>query len=127
MDDFKRIYLEKARAVIPNLPHPVPKRTADESHAYVSLLDLLANELAKATEFDKFYFETGCLFSAEADPTISTTPWAYDLFILMKEEVGEFVLYLWFTGWRDDFDPNGIKKSRNQVWTNTFTCCPPPS
>ena len=36
----------------------IPKTTADGTHSFVGLTDLLANELAKATTFDKFYFES---------------------------------------------------------------------
>ena len=55
-DDFQKIYLSGPNAIVPNLPHPIPRTTADGTHAFVGLTDLLANELAKATTFDKFFF-----------------------------------------------------------------------
>ena len=60
-------------------------------------------------------------------PGISETPAAYKLFLELKkdEHNGEFVLYLWSKEWSDDFDPNNTKASRNQVWSNTRTICPP--
>ena len=134
-DDFQHLYLSGRNAVLPNLPHPVPKKTADGSHAYVSFKDVLANELAKGTPFDHFRFESTVVFSAgnftndESSPTISNTPSAHSLFMELKEEEEEGLvyLYLWIREWRDDFDPNGTKQARNQVWMNTFTCCPPPN
>ena len=57
-DDFQKFYLSGPNAVVPNLPHPIPKTTADGTHSFVGLTDLLANELAKATTFDKFFFKS---------------------------------------------------------------------
>ena len=34
-------------------------------------------------------------------------------------------MYLWLKEWRDAFDPNSTKSSRNQVWIQTFTISPP--
>ena len=57
--------------------------------------------------------------------TLSTTPSAYKLFLDLKEDDDEqYILYLWYKEWSDDFDPNNTKASRNQVWCNTFTICP---
>ena len=58
--------------------------------------------------------------------TLSTTPSAYKLYLDLKEDDDDqYVLYLWYKEWSDDFDPNNTKASRNQVWSNTFTICPP--
>ena len=58
--------------------------------------------------------------------TLSTTPSAYKLYLDLKEDdQDQYVLYLWYKEWSDDFDPNNTKTSRNQVWSNTFTICPP--
>ena len=51
-DDFQKFYLSGPNAIVPNLPHPIPKTTTDGTHSFVGLTDLLANELAKATTFD---------------------------------------------------------------------------
>ena len=124
-DDFQKIYLSGPNAIVPNLPHPIPKTTADGTHAFVGLTDLLANELAKATTFDKFFFESDVKFLPKDVTTLSTTPSAYKLFLDLKEDDDEqYILYLWYKEWSDDFDPNNTKASRNQVWCNTFTICP---
>ena len=124
VEDFKQFYL--SGKLIPNLPHPIPCKTCDGTHSYVTLRDLLANEIAKDTKFDDFQFETNIEFKADDMPGISETPAAYELFLELKkdEHDGEFVLYLWSKEWRDDFDPNNTKASRNQVWSNTTTICP---
>ena len=57
-DDFRKFHLSGPNAVVRNLPHPIPKTTADGTHSYVGSTGLLANELAKVTTFDKFYFES---------------------------------------------------------------------
>ena len=58
--------------------------------------------------------------------TLSTTQSAYKLHLGLKEDdQDQYVLYLWYKEWSDDFDPNNTKASRNQVWSNTFTTCPP--
>ena len=125
-DDFQKIYLSGPTAVVPNLPHPIPKTTADGTHSFVGLTDLLTNELAKATTFDKFYFESNVQFLPKDVTTLSTTPSGYKLYLDLKEDdQDQYVLYLWYKEWSDDFDPNNTKASRNQVLSNTFTICPP--
>jgi hypothetical protein len=126
--DFKNIYFEAKNAILLNLPHPVPQLTPDKTHAYVSLKDLLANELAKGTEFDSFHFESTLVLEKDDEPlTKSSTRAAYNLHLDLQEDKGddEFTLHLWITEWRDDFDSNNTKASRNQVWINTYTICPP--
>ena len=111
-DDFQKFYLSGPNAVVPNLPHHIPKTTADGTHSCVGLTDLLANELAKATTFDKFYFESNVQFLPKDVTTLSTTPSAYKLYLDLKEEDDDqYVLYLWYKEWSDDFDPNNTKAS----------------
>ena len=96
-DDFQKIYLSGPNAIVPNLPHPMPKTTTDGTHSFVGLTDLLANELAKATTFDKFYFESNVQFLPKDVATLSTTPSAYKLYLDLKEDDQEqYVLYLWY-------------------------------
>ena len=124
-DNFQKFYLSGPKAVVPNLPHLIPVATADGTHAFVGLSDLLTNELAKATLFDKFYFESNVQFLPKDIPTLSTAPSAYKLFFDLEEDDDDrYILYLWYKEWSDDFDPNNTKVSRNQVWINTFTICP---
>ena len=137
VDDFNDFYLSGPNSVNMNLPHPVIKKTPDGNHAYVTLMEVIAHMCASATEVDKFHFETdlypGGLHSEAFDgteqATISTTRAAYSLFFELKKSSNEegFVLYLWIKTWRDDFDPNNTKSSRNQVWLMTNTICAPPT
>ena len=125
-DDFQKKFLSGPNPIVPNLPHPIPKTTTDGTHSFVGLSDLLANDLAKATTFDKFYFESNVQFLPKDVTTLSTTPSAYKLYLDLKEDdQDQYILYLWSKEWSDDFDPNNTKASRNQVWSNTFTICPP--
>ena len=94
-DDFQEFYLSGLNTVVPNLPQPIPKTTAD-GMSFVGLTDLLTNELAKPTTFDKFYFESNVQFLPKDVPTLSTTPSAYKLFLDLKEDDDDqYILYLW--------------------------------
>ena len=42
-DDFQKYYLSGPNAVVHNLPHPIHKTTADGTHSFVALTDLLEN------------------------------------------------------------------------------------
>ena len=111
-DNFQKFYLSGPNAVVPNLPHPIPKTTADGTHSFVGLTDFLANELAKPTTFDKFYFESNVQFLPKDVTTLSTTPSAYKLYLDLKEDDDDqYVVYLWYKEWSDDFDPNNTKAS----------------
>ena len=84
------------------------------------LSDLLVKKVAKATQFDKFYFKSNVEFLAEDIPTLSTTPLAYKLFLDLKENDDDhYILYLRYKEWS-----NSTKASRNHIWSNTFTICP---
>ena len=72
-DDFQKFYLSRLNAVVPNLPHLIPKTTDDGTHAFVGLSDLLANKLAKATQFDEFYFKSNVQFLPKDIATLFTT------------------------------------------------------
>ena len=125
-DNFQKFYLSGPNTIVPNLPHPIPKTTTDGTHSFVRLTDLLANELAKATTFDKLYLESNVQFLPKDVTTLSTTPSAYKLYLDLKEDdQDQYVLYLWYKEWSDDFDSNTTKAPRNQVWSSTFTICPP--
>ena len=53
-DDFQKVYLSGPNAIVPNLPHPIPKTTADGTHSFVGLTDLLANKLEKQQHLINF-------------------------------------------------------------------------
>lgn len=80
--DFDDLYLTSPESILCNLPHPVAKCVPNKSHAYVTLTDVLANEMAACTSFDNFYFNANVkLEHLTDDPkTLSTTTSAYHLF-----------------------------------------------
>jgi hypothetical protein len=134
LQDFNDIFLKKENAIIPNLPHPVINSTNDGSHAFISLIDLLANEMAENSSYDKFEFEKNNdndikIYNPTKEITsVSQTQSAEKLFWELHESPDDkdiFIMYLWLKEWRDGFDPNTTKTSRNQVWINTFTISPP--
>jgi len=133
--DFDDFYLTGTKSVAENVPTAVVETTADGTHSYCTLTDVLQNKLASSTAVDQFQFQTDMVpqgldsdfFDDEGPATISNTRAAYSLFLDLKKEEGPgFVLYLWIKRWCDDFDPNNTKQSRNQVWLMTNTICPPP-
>ena len=96
-DDFQKFYLSGPNAIVPNLPHPIPKTTADGTHSFVGLTDLLANELAKETTFDKFYFESNVQFLQKDVTTLSTTPSAYKLYLDFRKMIKTSMSYTYGT------------------------------
>ena len=130
--DFENYYLGKkgsktSKAVIPNLPIPVPKTTSDGSHAYNRLSDVIANLLASGTPIDFFHYDANLILCKEPN-NVSQTQVGRELYMqlsLNEEKDGEFVLKLHIREWCDDFDPNNTKASRNQVWAYTNTICAP--
>jgi hypothetical protein len=135
MEDFEQIILSKERSIVTNLPHPIVKETNDGTHAYISLIDLLSNEIAADTKFDQYVFDNNnTIEHNELDKydkeviTISQSIAAKNLFWTLHEPQNDdntHIMYLWLKEWRDAFDPNSTKSSRNQVWIQTFTICPP--
>ena len=88
---------------------------------FVGLTDFLANELARATTFDKFYFESNVQFLPKDVTTLSTTPSAYKLYLDLKEDdQDQYVLYLWYNDFSDDIDHNNTKASRNKGRNSHF-------
>ena len=109
---FSKFYLSGPNTVIPNLHHPIPKTAADGTHSFVGLTNLLSNEIAKATTFDKFYFKSNVQFLPKDVTTLSTTPSAYKQYLDFKEDDhDQYVLSLWYKEWSDDFYPNNTKAS----------------
>ena len=110
--DFEDIFLSKSNAIIPNLPHPVISVTDTGGNAYISLIDLLANELADATLYDQFLFEksivddTNSLLNNTEVTTISDTASARRLFWELHESLDNletYTMYLWLKEGEMDF------------------------
>ena len=80
-EDFKQFYLSGKNASIPNLPHTLPCNTCDGTHSYVTLSDLLANELVKDTKFNDFQFEINIEFKVDDKLGISETPATYKILL----------------------------------------------
>lgn len=138
--DFNDIYLKGKSAILTNLPHPVVRYSDDETHAYVDIVDVLANMLAKSTVMERFD-EHGFVAASENtinvggdDETpisVSSSMAGHDLYFELKQDMRElddkFTLFIWIREWSDDFDPSHTKSNRAQVWLKTFTFCAPAS
>ena len=138
MTDIENMFVKGKNAILRNLPHPIVNKSEDESHAYVNIVDVLANMLAQATTMERFDDETTTPSSISTiinghdfPPSVSSTVAALNLYLELKEDVlasdGSFILYIWIREWSDDFDPSHTKSNRCQVWLKTFTFCPPAS
>ena len=96
-DDFQKFYLSGPNAIVPNLPHPIPYATTDGTHSFVGLTDFLANELAKAATFDRFYFESNVQFLPKDVTTLSTTPLGYKIYLDLKEDYQDQYIFTYGT------------------------------
>ena len=129
-EDFDRFYLKGKDSIMQNLPIPILQSAADGSHARVSLPDLIANELGKAQSYDDLQLSAELqVQESDREPNDAATPNGRRLLLSLQQDStndphNQCVFNLWLREWRDDFDPNNTKSSRNQVWVNTFTIGP---
>ena len=125
VEDFDLFYLKWNDSFMQNLPIPVVQSTPDMVNSYVSLADLIANELGKAQEFDNLKISTELIMQdINCVPSVAATENRRRLYLDLQQDPTDksCTLHLWLLReWRDDFDPNNTKSSRNQVWVNTFT------
>jgi hypothetical protein len=147
-EDIDTIFVSGKRSILQNIPRPVVQTTEHKMHAYVSLIDVIANMMAANLPIDRFDDTTSGSPSisnpAGSHPTsaltltaklltktknngISGTQAAHILLIELQEGTNkdEYTGYLYCKEWSDDFDPSHSKDNRNQVWMKTYTICPP--
>jgi hypothetical protein len=134
--DFDNILLHGKCSLVQNLPCPKIRMTPDGTHAYVSIIDVIAHVLATDTPVEALQsktsmghdntFERYMDFKTEVYTPVSRTTAARILSMeLHKGSEGKNVLYLFMKEWSDDFDPSHTKSNRAQVWIKTFTISPP--
>jgi hypothetical protein len=134
--DFETILLNGKDSVVQNLPCPRVHMTADGTHAYVSIIDIISHILATDTPIEAlpsansngepYLFQKYLDFKTEVYTPVTSTPAARILSMeLHKVADGANVLYLFMKEWSDDFDPSHTKSNRAQVWMKTFTISPP--
>ena len=135
LTDIQDMFVKGKNAILQNLPQPVVYQSQNhESHAYVNIVDVLANMMAQATIMERFDEQTTSSTASvfgDHDVTVSSTPAGLELYLELKEDVlasdGSFIFYIWIREWSDDFDPSHTKSNRCQVWLKTCTFCPPAS
>ena len=52
--DFNRIFVNGKKSILENIPRPVVRTTGDGTHAYVCLIDVIANMMAANVPIDRF-------------------------------------------------------------------------
>jgi hypothetical protein len=137
--DMRHLYLEGKTSFIPNLPRPNVIRL--QRHAYVSVIDCIADILAHGLDLDTINTGSACRdndtaavshqFPAfqknsesqhcreiydRAQATISTNNEHHPL------------ICLWINEWSDGFEPSySVKANRGSAWLKTITISPPPN
>ena len=53
-EDFNKIFVSGRKSILKNIPRPVVKSTEDGTHAYVNLIDVIANMMASNLPVDRF-------------------------------------------------------------------------
>ena len=53
-EDFNTIFVSGKHSILQNIPRPVVQTTPDKTHAYVSLIDVIANMMAANLPMDRF-------------------------------------------------------------------------
>ena len=135
--DMRHLYLEGKTSFIPNLPRPNVIRL--QRHAYVSVIDCIADILAHGLDLDTI--NAG---SARGDDdtaaAISQIPAfqknsesqhcreIYDRAQALVSTNNEHhpLICLWINEWSDGFEPSySVKANRGSAWLKTITISPP--
>jgi len=126
MAGIRRIYLEGAHALIPNLPRP--RVRVLQNHSYVSLIDCIEDLLAHGVELDMITDDT----TRSDRPIVSWMSESYRAreILTRAKSCHNFqertVLCFYVNEWSDGFEPSrSIKGNRGSAWVKTVTIAPP--
>ena len=136
LHDFDAILLSGKDSIVKNVPRPRVQMTQDSTHAFVSLVDVIAYILATDTPLEtlhpsnssdsRYKFHQYLAFKTEVYMPVTGTAAAKILSMeLHHESDKDDILYLFMKEWSDDFDPSHTKSNRAQAWMKTFTISPP--
>jgi len=121
--ELRSMYVEGRHALLPNLPRPPVTMVGD--HAYVSLIDCVADLLGHGMELDVIErvhhgaVVRGIGESLRAQRILDNSE---------RLHCGTKVLTLYVTEWSDGFEPSlSIKGNRGSCWVKTVTISPPPN
>jgi hypothetical protein len=138
LNDFDTILLSGKDSIVKNIPRPKVQMTQDGTHAFVSLIDVVAHVLATDTPIEALPSKNACgspyLFQRYMDfktevftPATGTVAAKVLSMELHQNSDLDDILYLFMKEWSDDFDPSHTKSNRAQAWMKTFTISPPTS
>ena len=134
--DFDSILLSGKDSIVKNIPRPTVQMTKDGTHAFVSLVDVIAHVLATDTRVEAlpsknpsgrpYLFQRYVDFKTEVYTPITGTIAAKILSMeLHRDSDMDDILYLFMKEWSDDFDPSHTKSNRAQAWMKTYTISAP--
>ena len=115
--DMRSKIIEGPRSILKNLPRP-EARMVDDKHAYVSIIDCLADLLGHGFGIDIIGDHAG-----DRVRYITESPAAQNVLSNGKKKHNMGAVYCtYFLEWYDDLEPNSsIKSNRGGVWIKTIT------
>ena len=127
--DIDRYYLKRSTSIVQNVP--IPTVAELDSHAYVSITELIQYVLYFNIPIDGMLINKTMNDYKNLIPTssaISRSKVCHD----MRKEVRESMtsntlspLIVWIILWSDDFEPNHVKQHKKSTWIKTVTIAPP--
>ena len=124
--DLQKLYLSGKHSIYKNIP--VPKVIEIDSHAYVSLEDILRFLLSTIDNI--CIIQSSCYEELLCDNiTMSSCRKAKDIIKHIKDRfsttnIDPYVLFI--TLWSDDFEVNHTRRNRNSTWIKTVTLASSP-
>ena len=138
--DMRHLYLEGKTSFIPNVPRPNVIRL--QRHAYVSIIDCIADILAHGLDLDTINAGSACgdndtaaVSQFPASQKNSESQHCREIYD-RAQAISAITTYnehhplicLWINEWSDGFKPSySVKANRGSAWLKTITIPPPPS
>ena len=133
--DMRQLYLEGRTSFLPNLPRPNVIRL--QRHAYVSVIDCIADILAHGLDLDTINAgsDGDVPMLSAAFQKNSESPHCREIYdraqavsstTVSTEHQRHPLICLWINEWSDGFEPSySTKANRGSSWLKTITISPP--
>jgi hypothetical protein len=120
---IRTFYIRGKHAVLPNVPRPEVKMI--NNHAYVSLIDCVADVLGHGLPLDIIKTDTATHTVAQ----LSECKVAKEIYSrAVNNSFPQKPLCLYIAEWSDAFEPSSCtKNNRGSCWIKSITVCPPSS
>ena len=129
-EDMRHLYLEGKTSFIPNLPRPNVIRL--QRHAYVSVIDCIADILAHGLELDTINAGSAAVPQFPDFQKNSESQHCRNIYdrahatTISTENEHHPLICLWINEWSDGFEPSySVKANRGSAWLKTITISPP--